>query len=403
MPDPRPKVAGDVILKPGRAKSVHNRHPWIFSGAIARVVGNPAPGDTVRVLDHQGAAVASGYYNRHSQIRVRLMSWDPERPANEELWRELLAESIARRDSLLASRDVTACRLVYAESDRLPGLILDRYGDWLVLQALTAGVEGRKHALAEAALEFTGVRGVYERSDVGVRRHEGLRKTAGLLLGVEPPERIEVLEHGVRWLVDVRVGHKTGFYLDQRENRRRLMPYAKAAQVLNVFAYTGGFGVCAALAGASEVVHVDSSANALALANEHVALNELNARVHHYVVGDAFQVLREMRDSGEQYDLVVLDPPKFAFSQRDVPAAARGYKDINMLGMALVRPGGMLATFSCSGRVSEDLFQKVLFGASVDVGRDVRILERLHQAPDHPVLLTFPEGAYLKGVIASVS
>ncbi len=395
----------DVILKPGRDKSARNRHPWIFSGAIARATGNPDPGEAVRVLDHRGDLVGFGYHNRHSQIRVRLVSWDPSCPLDDSLWHELLGASIRRRDSLVSRHEVTACRLVYAESDGLPGLMLDRYGDWLVLQALTAGVDRRKVGLAQAALELTGARGVYERSDVDVRRHEGLDETTGPILGKAPPPAVEILEHGVRWLIDLREGHKTGFYLDQRENRRRLRAYAKDARVLNVFAYTGGFGIAAAMAGAREVVHVDSSADALAQAEAHVVLNGLNtagSATHRYVVGDAFQVLRDMRDGGERYDLVVLDPPKFATSQRDVPAATRGYKDINMLGMALLRPGGTLATFSCSGRVSEDLFQKVLFGASVDVGREVRILERLHQSPDHPVLLTFPEGAYLKGVIARV-
>jgi 23S rRNA (cytosine1962-C5)-methyltransferase len=395
----------DVILKPGREKSARNRHPWIFSGAIARVAGQPDPGEAVRVLDHRGGLMGFGYYNQHSQIRIRLMSWDSSSPLDDSLWRKLLDASIRRREPLLHSHEVTACRLVHAESDGLPGLILDRYGDWLVLQALTAGVDCRKAALAEAAIELTGTRGVYERSDVDVRRHEGLEETTGLLCGEAPPPRVEILECGVRWLIDLRAGHKTGFYLDQRENRQRLRAYAEGARVLNVFAYTGGFGIVAAMAGAQEVVHVDSSAEALAQAEAQVALNGLNTSCsasHRYLVGDAFQVLRDMRDRGEQYDLVVLDPPKFAHSQRDIPAATRGYKDINMLGMALVRPGGTLATFSCSGRVSEDLFQKVLFGASIDVGREARIVERLHQAPDHPVLLTFPEGAYLKGVVARV-
>jgi len=398
MPDTIP----DVILKPGRDKSARNRHPWVFSRAIARVVGDPGPGDLVRVRDARGGFVAYGYHNRRSQIRVRLLSWDEERYPDDTFWRQRLAASIERRVGLWAGDEVMAYRLVYAESDGLPGLILDRYGDWLVLQALTAGVDGRKQALAEAALAATGARGVYERSDVDVRRHEGLPETVGFLLGEEPPERIRIAERGVRWLVDVRQGHKTGFYLDQRASRQRLRAYADGARVLNVFAYTGGFGVVAAAAGAREVVHVDSSANAQAMAAENVALNGLSAQAHRYIVGDAFQVLREMRDAREEFDLVVMDPPKFAHSQRDVPAATRGYKDINMLAMALTRPGGVLATFSCSGRVSEDLFQKVLFGASVDAGREVRILERLHQAPDHPVLLTFPEGAYLKGVVARV-
>jgi len=398
MPDTIP----EVILKPGREKSARNRHPWVFSGAIARVVGDPRPGDLVRVRDARGGFVAYGYHNLRSQIRVRLVSWDEDRYPDDAFWRQRLDASIERRASLWDGDEVTACRLVYAESDGLPGLILDRYGDWLVLQALTAGVDGRKHALAAAALAVTGTKGVYERSDVDVRRHEGLPETAGPLLGAEPPERIRITERGVRWLVDVRQGHKTGLYLDQRANRQRFRAYADGARVLNVFAYTGGFGVVAAVAGAREVVHVDSSADVLTMAAANVALNGLNVQAHRYIVGDAFQALREMRDAREEFDLVVLDPPKFAHSQRDVLAATRGYKDINMLAMALTRPGGMLATFSCSGRVSEDLFQKVLFGASVDAGREVRILERLHQDADHPVLLTFPEGAYLKGVVVRV-
>jgi len=356
----------------------------------------------VNVRDHRGGFLGYGSFSPRSQIRVRLLSWNEERYPDEAFWRQRLETCIARRASLWASGETTAVRLVYGESDGLPGLILDRYGDWLVLQALTAGVDLRKQALAEAALDWTGARGVYERSDVDVRRHEGLPETVGLLVGAEPPERVTIAEHGVSWLVDLRHGHKTGFYLDQRANRQRLGAYAEGTRVLNLFAYTGGFGVVAACEGAREVVHVDSSADALAMAAENVALNDLNGEAHRFVVGDAFRVLREMRDAEEAFDLVIVDPPKFAHSQRDVPAATRGYKDINMLAMALTRPGGTVVTFSCSGRVSEDLFQKVLFGASVDVGREVRILERLHQAPDHPVLLTFPEGAYLKGVAARV-
>ena len=391
-----------VILKPGRDKSVRNRHPWVFSGAIARVDGDAEPGGVVNVRDHRGGFLGYGSFSPRSQIRVRLLSWNEERYPDEAFWRQRLETCIARRASLWASGETTAVRLVYGESDGLPGLIFDRYGDWLVLQALTAGVDRRKQALAEAALDLTGARGVYERSDVDVRRHEGLPETVGLLVGAEPPERVTIAEHGVDWLVDLRLGHKTGFYLDQRANRQRLGAYAEGTRVLNLFAYTGGFGVVAACEGAREVVHVDSSADALAMAAENVALNDLNGEAHRFVVGDAFRVLREMRDAEEAFDLVIVDPPKFAHSQRDVPAATRGYKDINMLAMALTRPGGTVVTFSCSGRVSEDLFQKVLFGASVDVGREVRILERLHQAPDHPVLLTFPEGAYLKGVAARV-
>ena len=395
------EVRGAVRLKPGRSKSVNNRHPWVFSGAIARREGSPQPGDVVDVLDDGGRFLARGYYNPRSQIVVRLLTWDPDEAIDDTFWYMRLGASMARREALGEDPDTTAFRLVYAESDGMPGLVVDCYEDWVVVQALTLGIEARMEALTALLREALAPRGIIERSDVDVRAQEGLAQRAGVLYGEAPDAPVVVRENGLRFRVDLLRGHKTGFYLDQRDNRRKVAAYAAGAEVLNVFAYTGGFGVYAASAGAARVANLDSSADALREAEANLRLNDL-ATPSENIQGDAFQALRQIVAAERRYDLVVLDPPKFAFSKGQLSAATRGYKDINMLGMRLLRPGGILATFSCSGLVSEDLFQKVLFGAGVDVGREARILERLGQGPDHPVLLTFPEGAYLKGFICRV-
>jgi 23S rRNA (cytosine1962-C5)-methyltransferase len=390
----------DIVLKPGRDKSARNRHPWIFSGAIAQINGQRQPGGLVTVRDAGGRFVAHGYDNVRSQIAVRLLTWREDEKIGPSFWRARLQAAIDRRATLVADAETDAYRLVNAESDGLPGLIVDRYGDWLVLQALTLGIDQRKHELATTLAELLPVHGVYERSDVDVRRHEGLGPAIGPLVGEAPPCPLVIRENGLLFQVDLLQGHKTGFYLDQRVSRARLGAYAAGAELLNVFCYTGGFSAYAARAGATSCCNLDSSAGALAMAQENMALNGLPPA--ETLEGDAFQLLRDLWRQGRTFDLVVLDPPKFAQSQRQVERATRGYKDINMLGMRLLRPGGTLCTFSCSGLVSEDLFQKVLFGAAVDVDREVRIMERLAQGPDHPVLLTFPEGAYLKGFVCRV-
>jgi len=397
-----------VTLKQGREKPVVNRHPWIFSGAIRRVEEGAIDGDLVWVLDSQGQYLATGSLNRRSQIVVRLLTWDAEEPVDRGFWRRRLDRAIAGRAGLVADPSTTAFRLVYAEADGMPGLVVDRYGDWLVMQCLTLGMARHRDEivalLAEPGL-FQGhglprPMGIYGRDDVDVRRKEGLALESGLLWGAEPPDLVEIMEHGRRFLVDLKGGHKTGFYLDQRDNRLRTAPLCCNARVLNAFAYTGAFSVYAGLVGAQEVVNVDTSAGALGLAERNLALNGCPGQ--QMVVGDVFQVLREYREAGRVFDLVILDPPKFAASQGQVMRASRGYKDINLLAMQLLRPGGTLVTFSCSGLVNADLFQKIVFGASLDAGRDVQILERLDQGPDHPVLLAFPESAYLKGLICRV-
>ena len=398
----RSHEAGVVILKPGKEKPVVQRHPWVFSGAIARVEGNPADGDVVLVADSRGQPLARGGYNSRSQIRVRIWTWNPDETVDAAFFAEGLRKSCERRESLRAANHTTAYRLVNAESDLLPGLVVDRYGEFLAVQFLTLAAERWRAEIVDALVQLLHPAGIYERSDVDVRRKEGLTPTAGPIWGKEPPDTVEILEHARKFLVDIKRGQKTGFYLDQRDNRRRIAPYATDRDILNCFCYTGGFSVYAGAAGALRIVNVDTSRDALALARRNMALNGLGVGEDEYVEGDVFQVLRAYRDSGRTFDLVILDPPKFAVSQSQVQAATRGYKDINLLAMQILRPGGILATFSCSGLVSPDLFQKVVFGASVDAGRDVQILEKLSQASDHPILLSFPESEYLKGFICRV-
>lgn len=390
-----------VVLRPGREKSVRQRHPWIFSGAIASVEGHPGPGAVVDVVDDAGRFLARGTYSPRSQIRVRLGSWDPDEALDERFLRRRLERAAAGRAALAQDAATTAYRLVHAESDGLPGVIVDRYGPFLVLQLLCQGAESWREALIPLLVEFFSPRGIYARDEAAVRRLEGLPPRAGLLWGEEPPARVEVLEGGMPLLVDIRRGQKTGAYLDQRENRLRVAACCAGQEVLDAFTGSGWFAVHAARAGARSVLGLDSSGEALGLAAENAARNGVAGRVQ-WQEGDAFAALREWRAAGRAFDLVILDPPKFAGRQSQVLAATRGYKDINMLGMQLLRPGGLLATFSCSGLVGADLFQKVVFAASVDAGRDAQIVAHLAQGSDHPVLLTFPEGAYLKGLLCRV-
>jgi 23S rRNA (cytosine1962-C5)-methyltransferase len=400
-----------VIIRSDREKIFEKRHPWVFSGAIRSVEGSPSDGDIVVLRGESGAFLARGYWNRQSQINVHVLTWDEDQPIDDDYWRHRLQRSISGRIVENAQHDhgvPNAYRVVNAESDGLPGLIVDRYGDWLVVQALTLGIDRRKQLITKLLMELLSPAGVYERSDVEVRTKEGLQSNTGLLAGRKPPPLIEIDENGRRFLVDVYSGQKTGFYLDQRDNRAilgnwlRFDPEASTRTVLNCFSYTGGFTVYALDGMAKRVISIDASADALALAKRNVALNGLSARDDDFVVGDVFNVLREYRNAGQQFDVIVLDPPKFAQNQRQVEGACRGYKDINLLAFQLIRSGGMLMTFSCSGLVDADLFQKVVFGALVDAKREAQILLRLAAGSDHPVSLTFPEGAYLKGFLCRV-
>jgi 23S rRNA (cytosine1962-C5)-methyltransferase len=392
----------DILLKPGREKAIRNRHPWIFSGAVERLKGQAEDGAIVTVRDHQGRFMARGYLNQRSQIVVRLLSWKERESIDEAFWAGRIAAAVARRQALSGDPRTSAYRLIHAEADRVPGLIVDRYGDYLVVQLLTLGVDVRQTEIVRALQEAAPAAGIYERSDVEVRAQEGLSPSVGLLHGAAPPPDYEVLEHGHRFLVDPAGGQKTGFYLDQRENRRALARYAPGRETLDAFAYSGGFSVYAARVGAGPITLLDVSTEALALAERNLALNGLQRGGDTFQHGDVFEMLRAYRDRGRSFDLIVLDPPKFAPTRRHVQRASRAYKDINLLAFKLLRPGGILFSFSCSGGVDEALFQKILFGAALDAGREVQILERLSQGPDHPVLLSFPESAYLKGLVCRV-
>jgi 23S rRNA (cytosine1962-C5)-methyltransferase len=392
-------MSGQVVLRHGREKPARLRHPWLFSGAIRRIDGDVPDGDIADVVSAQGEFLARGYVNRRSQIAVRLLTWDENEPIDTAFWRARLERAIRARP-----QTGSAGRLVNAESDGLPGLVVDRYGAWIVVQVLTLGIENIKQDLVELLAALTQALGIYERSDVDVREKEGLPHATGCLHGEEPPDEIGIVERSaagqeLRFVVDVKRGHKTGFYLDQSENRRKVSAYCKNADVLNLFSYTGGFACHALAAGARRAVNVDSSAEALALARRNVELNGFPARDEDFVEGDAFSVLRQFRAEGRTFDVVIVDPPKFVHTAGQIEKASRAYKDLNLVSMQILRPSGILATFSCSGLVSPDLFQKIVFGASLDAGRDVQIVEKLSQASDHPILLSFPEAEYLKGLV----
>jgi 23S rRNA (cytosine1962-C5)-methyltransferase len=393
-----------IHLKPGREKSVLRRHPWIFSGAVSKVEGEPPSGETVLVLDSKGSFLARAAYSPHSQIRARIWSWDESEMIEAEFFNRRLARAIAARSLVPELVNSEALRLVHGESDGIPGFVADRYGDTLVVQILSAGAEMWKDILAEVCLDLAGIQRIYERSDVDSRRLEGMELRAGWVRGPKLEDPIRVLESqtGLEFMVDVRTGHKTGFYLDQRENRARVGKLAAGRRVLDCFCYTGGFTAYVLAGGAASVVSIDSSLEALSQARENILLNNLELEKVKLVDGDVFQLLRLMRDMDVSFDLIVMDPPKFAQTASQAQKAARGYKDINLLAFKLLRPGGLLVTFSCSGGVSEDLFQKIVAGAALDAGVEAQILERLSQGPDHPVALNFPEGAYLKGLVLRV-
>jgi 23S rRNA (cytosine1962-C5)-methyltransferase len=385
-------------LKPGREKSLLRRHPWIFSGALQDVEGEPVPGGTVDLLSSDREFLARASYSPHSQIRARAWTFEDE-PVDTEFFRRRIRSALATRRELQIADHTNATRLIYAESDGIPGLIVDRYGDVLVLQSLTAGSEFWKEAIADLLLEETGLSTIYERSDADVRELEGLELKTGLLRGTISDARITMHENGLKFNVSLQSGHKTGSYLDQRENRLRVRKLANDKDVLDCFCYTGGFTVNALAGEAKSVLSIDSSADALALCKENIALNNLAASRQTSLQGDVFQLLRKFRDETRSFDMIILDPPKFAPTAAQAERAARGYKDINLLAFKLLRPGGLLVTFSCSGGIDAGLFQKIVAGAALDASVEARIVEHLFQGADHPVSLHFPEGAYLKGLV----
>ena len=383
-------------LRPNRERSLKRLHPWVFSGAVARVEGSPDAGATVMVKASDGTELGTAAYSPDSQIRARMWSFDPSVAVDESFVRQRVAASAARRHSLLAGNTDSA-RLVFSEADDVPGLIADRYGDTVVCQFTTAGADAWREVLADALFDLPGVNCVYERSDADVREREGLQPRVGLLRGSEPLPDLVANEAGFRFAVDVAGGHKTGFYLDQRNARAEVARLAAGRRVLNVFSYTGAFSVIAAACGAASITSIDSSGPALAVAARNGELNGIE--VGELMEADAFTALRGLRDRARQYDLICLDPPKLANTESQVEKASRAYKDLNLLAVKLLAPGGVLLTWSCSGAMTMDLFQKVVASAALDARRSVRIAGRLHQPSDHPVPLAFPEAEYLKGLI----
>ncbi|PIE36296.1 23S rRNA (cytosine(1962)-C(5))-methyltransferase RlmI [candidate division KSB3 bacterium] len=391
-----------LILKSGRDKSLLRHHPWVFSGAVARLEGDVQPGGTVDVVSAKGDWLARGAYSPHSQIVARVWTFDESEQIAAEFFHRRLQQAFEARRVFSEDASISAYRLVHGESDCLPGFIIDRYGAFLVCQFLTAGAEYWKYDIVRQLAELIPHFGIYERSDAEVRKKEGLDPSCGVLLGQAPPDAIEIQEGKLRFFVNIQHGHKTGFYLDQRNNRAELGRYAAGADVLNCFAYTGGFGIAAAKYGAQHVTHIEASSEALELARRNVELNTLENAKTEYVQDDVFKVLRRYRDARRVFDCIILDPPKFAESKSQLKGACRGYKDINLLAMKLLRPGGYVMTFSCSGLMTAELFQKIVADAALDARRHAQIVQRLSQASDHPVALHFPEGSYLKGLVCRV-
>jgi 23S rRNA (cytosine1962-C5)-methyltransferase len=388
-----------IQLKPGREKSLRRRHPWIFSGAVEKVAGKAGAGDTVEVKDKAGKLWARAAYSPKSQIRARVWTFDAAEEVDAAFFRNRIMRAVALRGSLHAAKVGNALRLVHGESDGLPGLIVDRYADVLVAQFLSAGVERWRDPILDALAELTGCEAIYERSDAETRKLEGLPPRSGFVRGNRNASRCPIIEYGLNFKVDVEQGQKTGFFLDQRENRQRVRALASGRDVLDGFSYTGGFAINALAGGAKRVLAIESSGPSLDVARENVAANAVDASKVEFIEADVFKHLRKLRDEGAQFDLAVLDPPKFAPTAARAKNAARAYKDINLLAFKLLRPGGLLATFSCSGGVDAALFQSIVAGAALDAGAEAKIVERFGAAADHPVALEFPEGEYLKGLL----
>ncbi len=388
-----------VILKQGREKSVKRRHPWIFRGAIQKVVGSPGSGESVEILTAGGQFLGRGAWSPQSQMSVRMWSFSDEE-VGPNFFRRKIEEAIALRKSPVIGADTTGMRLIHSESDGLPGFTVDLYGDYLVCQVSTAGADFWKDTLVAILKEVVPCKGIFERSDLSVRKKEGLGESMGLLWGDEPPEVVEIREEGRKYQVNLRTGHKTGFYLDQRDNRSLVGSISRDREVLDCFSYTGGFAVAALSGGARQVTVLDSSGPALAQARLNIRLNSISEDRYSLMEADVFQALRKFRTDNNLFDLIILDPPKFVESRNQVDKGARAYKDINMIAIQLLRPGGFLFTFSCSGHVEDLLFQKIVADAALDASRELKILRWLSQAPDHPVIASFPEGKYLKGLMA---
>ncbi|CCN34087.1 Ribosomal RNA large subunit methyltransferase [Vibrio nigripulchritudo SO65] len=393
-----------IHLAKGRDKSLRRKHPWIFSRGIEKVTGEPGLGETVDVFSHNGQWLAKAAFSPKSQIRARVWTFDKSDSVDQAFFEKRLNDAQLLREDIIERDGLTGYRLIAAESDGLPGITIDKYDSYLVCQLLSAGAEYHKENLVKALVACFPNHNVYERSDVSVRKKEGLEETVGVLHGELPPKFVSIEENGVKINVDIVNGHKTGFYLDQRDSRQQAMKYVKGKEVLNCFSYTGGFGLYAMKGEASRVINADVSQPALDTAKLNAEQNgfDVSKKRAVFLNADVFKLLREYRDQGTMFDVVIMDPPKFAESKSQLNGACRGYKDINMLAMQILKPGGTLLTYSCSGLMENDLFQKIIADAAVDAGRSVKFVERFEQAADHPVDTAYPEGFYLKGFACKV-
>ena len=392
-----------IKLKKNRQRSLERKHPWVFSGAIDSIKDSPQNGVTVKVVSADGKFLGWGAYSLKSQISVRIWSFDENEKIDTEFFKRQIEQAIELRTQIIDTTNSNAYRLVNAESDGLPGLIVDKYNDYLVCQFLSAGAELWKDEIVNLLCLLLNPAGIYERSDVEVREKEGLVLVSGVLFGKEPSDLVEIIENENKFFVDIRNGHKTGFYLDQRDNRKLLGKFSPGKEILNCFSFSGGFSVYAIKSGADKVINVDSSADALELSEKNFTLNGIVASAYENINDDIFKYLRKLRDANKQFDIIILDPPKFAESVSQIEKASRGYKDINLLAIKLLKKGGVLFTFSCSGHITSELFNKIIADAALDSERKVNIVKYLTQSPDHTVLTNFPEGLYLKGLVCKVN
>ncbi|WP_069660562.1 class I SAM-dependent rRNA methyltransferase [Arcticibacter eurypsychrophilus] len=391
-----------VSLKKGKEKAVRQLHPWIFSGAIENIKGKPENGEIVDVTDHSGAFLARGFFNDQSRVAVRILEWDEAVVVDENWWRVRIKKAVSARQGLLDSTHTNTYRLIFSEADFLPGLIVDRYGDYLSLQLLTSGVEKLKDIIVNELVTLLNVKGIFDRSDASARAHDGMEASFGILYGVEPPEFVEVIENDVKYLINIAAGQKSGFFCDQRDNRRIVAQHTQGKRVLDCFSYSGGFTLNALKYGASSVVSVDSSALAIETMNQNIVLNGFDASQYQAIQSDVNKYLRVLKEGNEKFDLIVLDPPKYAPSRSSLDKASRAYKDLNRMAMGLLNSGGILATFSCSGAVDISHFKQILAWAALDAGKEIQYIYQFCQPEDHPVRSSFPEGEYLKGLLCRV-
>lgn len=391
-----------LTLQETREKSLKRQHPWVFSKAVKQVSGTPNSGDTISLYSSKGDWLAYASYSAQSQIRARVWSFDQHDIIDAAFFQRRIQRAWQLRQDLFDTTQTNAIRIVAAESDSLPGITIDKYDTVLVCQLLSAGADFWRKSIVSALSSLFPEHSIYERSDADVRKKEGLPAVSGWLHLPRESAEVVIKEHGMKLLVDVQNGHKTGFYLDQRASRAAAKRYAKNKTVLNCFSYTGTFGVAALQGGATHVTNIDLSELALATAEKNVELNALDLRNVQNIKSDVFKQLRQYREQGVQFDMVILDPPKFADSKAQLMGACRGYKDINMVAMQIVRPGGLLLTFSCSGLMEDSLFQKIVADAALDAKRSCIFIEKLAQDTDHPIASFYPEGSYLKGLVCKI-